>query len=426
MSSKGAPECHRSDAFLEQIKLNVKPSIDIWSFGGVCSEAAVWVVLGMPGLNDYRHRRQQEICEKGTSQDGSCFHDGEKVLQSVEIMHERLLRRGEIRPGDHVTRPVLDQMVPVMLEEDPDVRHPASALWKRSTKIVDEATKKLIKSNQQTEHASLPVGSNAQYYETVMPTTPPHRVVQPYHENTHGAPPHRFRHRLNLGTSGRSSFLEQRRSGTWHGRNTNPDMTSSPLDGSPSPPIANQQRLGASPPVDIYSDPQERPELYGTTSDQTKDVFEAEILHAVRSMPYSSPNGLRNVHQNVRDLPPPENNVDARFRSSGTYVEAQLENDLQHSKLAGASTGYEHFPIATDTTSGQASQRPQSKSQIAPSMANTPSAAAAVELPAQTTKPEKPHLSFADAKQIRIERRPLRPEHQGLLNDLKTRDHVSP
>ena len=121
----GAPECFRGDESLEHIELKVKPLIDIWSFGGVCSEAAVWVVLGKAGLDQYRLQREEEIRDKHTSQDGRCFHDGENILVTVKNMHDRLLKQGEIRPSDHVTGPVLDQMVVYMLEEDPDGRNDA-------------------------------------------------------------------------------------------------------------------------------------------------------------------------------------------------------------------------------------------------------------------------------------------------------------
>jgi hypothetical protein len=321
----------------------------------------------MSGLVDYRHQRQQEICERATSQDGICFHDGEKVLGTVKNMHERLLRQGEIRPGDHVTRPVLKQMITDMLDEDPDLRLDAIKMWKKSQKILDEAEKKLEKSNQQINLSeSVPVGSNAQYYDPFMPTTPPqtsYGALQASHGNTHshGPPPTRSRHSSNYATSGRPPFLEQRlgRSGTWHGHHFISDMASSSLHGSPSPPIANHRSLGPSPPVGTYSDVQERSELHGATFDPS--------------------NSLKNDRQSVRDFPPSENNIDASFLN---------------------------FPQPAPMTF-QDNRTP-------------------VELPALTKKPEKPYLSFESARQIRIQRGTLRREHQDLLNDLKNRDHVSP
>lgn len=418
--------------------MNVKPTVDIWSFGGVCSEAAVWVVLGMPGLNDYRRRRQQEICERGTSQDGCCFHDGEKVLQTVERMHDLLLTGGVIRPGDHVTKPVLLQMVPVMLEEDPDARHYAINLWKRSAKILTAAANELKSSNQQTNPRES-MGSGVQKNDPIMPVTPPHTNAQAHHENAphaHGPPPYRSRHSSNLRISGLPSSFQprlDRRSDTWHAPNANPNMASSPLDGGPSASIANPWPLGAIPPIHPYSAHQERSELYGTTSD---NPIIAEAPSAVRSLPYSSSNGLRNEHQNFRQFPPPENNIDARshvekqslpgpFRSNDN-LEPELGIDPQNSNLVSASMGYDYFPTATDTTSGKSSRRSSPNVSTVPPMADTPLAPAPVKPPAQTAKPEKPYLSYKRAKEIRLERGALQPEHQALLNDLKHRDHVSP
>ena len=152
--SKVAPECHRSDEFLEQTKLNVKPSTDIWSFGAVCSEAAVWVVLGRSGLADYRDQRKRKTYEKGTLQDGSCFHDGEKILKTVDDMHNRLLRGDKVRSEDHVTIPVLDNLVTFMLEEKPEGRLDAVQLWIRSQKILDKVKLELQESNRQRPHLS--------------------------------------------------------------------------------------------------------------------------------------------------------------------------------------------------------------------------------------------------------------------------------
>lgn len=101
----------------------------------MCSEAAVWVVRGKLGLMDYRNRRKQEIYERGTSQGGSRFHDGKKLLQTVETTHNRLLTKGEVRPGDRVTLPILDQLVDSMLEVKPEARLDAIQLWKRSDRL---------------------------------------------------------------------------------------------------------------------------------------------------------------------------------------------------------------------------------------------------------------------------------------------------
>ena len=131
--------------------------MDIWSLGGVCSEAATWVVLGMSGLAEYRDKRQQEVARKNTSQDGRPFHDGQTTLRTVEIMHNRLLEKGEVRLGDYITKPVLRHMVCPMLSDDPNGRGNAILLWKRFHQILEKGQTQLEQFDQSQ---SLSTGSN--------------------------------------------------------------------------------------------------------------------------------------------------------------------------------------------------------------------------------------------------------------------------
>lgn len=448
MLSKGAPECHRGDEFLEETKLDVKRSIDIWSFGGVCSEAAVWVVLGMPGLLKYRHQRKQEICLRGTTQDGSCFHDGEGLLETVKSTHQRLMTRGEVRPGDHITKPVLDHMVKYMLDEDPDYRDDALKLWKKSKKILEEAEVKMEKFYHQINpRESYSASGNAPDYGMIMPITPPHashEIGQTSLDSTPHAPgpPPKSRPRdgSNKAVPGWPQVPEQRlgrRSDTWHGgRNIDSNMVFRSLDESPSPSIVNQP-LTASPPIE------EPPELYGTASNETPEVFEKPYPYANGSMSSSS-RGFSNEHQNARgfppsaamtqtrfSLPPPTNQLGpSSFRGNGTYFGKRPETASHHPKSDTESTGYVSNQTAvTNTTSDQIFQQQLPKLATIPSMTtNTPSASTPAELPVPTTrleKPARPYLSFDEAKKIRVDRRNLLPKHQGYLNDLKNRDHVS-
>lgn len=376
---KGAPECHRSDEFLEQSKLNVKPLIDIWSFGGVCSEAAVWVVLGISGLIDYRGRRQQEICEKGTSQDGSCFHDGEKVLKTVEAMHNRLVKGGEVRPGDHVTKCVLDQMVTSMLEEDPDGRQNTIWLWKRSQKILKEAQLELKKSNKQTALIQVnPKFNNdkAQLFRLNKPeiTTPAsHGAAQPYNQNhfAHGPPPNYPQYNSN--------FPLPSRSDTRHEHSTKPDIAPSPLHGSPSPPIAIRQPPGASPPLDTYPVLQEQTKFHATASDETATLHGEKSWQNVNPVSYSPLNGSRDSSPlksasvprlGICDLSLPETETGAKFhaqQTQGCPTPASYQNSAafgpspdsnpKHPKVAKVSTSDEKSHPMTIITSGEASQR---------------------------------------------------------------------
>lgn len=446
--SKGAPECDRSDEFLAETKLNVKRSIDIWSFGGVCSEAAVWVVLGMPGLLKYRRERKQEISERGTDQDGSCFHDGQNLLKCVKSTHQRLMTRGEVRPGDHITKPVLDHMVKYMLDEDPDYRDDAVRLWKKAKKIWEEAEMNMENFHPQIKpRESYPAGENAPDYGRNLLITPPHasygigQTSLDITPHTHGPPPkNRPRHSSNNAASGWHRVPEQRierRSDTWHGgRNANSDVASLSFDESPSPSRENHPLI-ASPPME------ERPELYGTTSNENPKVFEEPYPYADGPMPSSS-GVFSDEHQSARDFPPPiDTKAPARFslppstrqpvpislRGNRTAFGKRPEHARHHSNSDNEYTGYINNQTGVaDISSDKIVQQPPPELATIPFMTNMPSASTPVELPGPTTKPEKaarPLLSFDEAKKIRLQRGNLLPEHQGYLNDLKNRDHVS-
>lgn len=256
--SKGAPECHRSDEFLEQSKLNVKPSVDIWSFGGVCSEAAVWVVLGMSGLTEYRNRRQQEICEMDTSQDGSCFHDGENVLKTVESMHDRLLKRGEIRPEDHVTKAVIDHMISNMLTELPDTRQNALWLWKKCQSILREAQLELKKSSLRKSSGRIePMADEAQFFTQNISNMPP-QTLQERNSHPHGPPPLNPRYSSNTQVHGRplpTKDTLMRRSDTWHEHGTNTDLAPGQRPPLESPPLLPRSNMPAAGPPNLKTKP---------------------------------------------------------------------------------------------------------------------------------------------------------------------------
>lgn len=471
--SKGAPECHRSSEFLEQIKFNIKPSVDIWSFGGVCSEAAVWVVRGMSGLMDYRNQRKQEICEKGTSQDGSCFHDGEKVLTTVEAMHDRLLNKGEVRPADHVTLPVLAQMVDDMLEENPRERPDAIQLCRKSDRILAKAQSKLQESNQQTPLRYVdsmaystqivsqnmpmtpPPTENAQFVSENMPMTPPptsHRAVPPHSDG----PPPRLKSGSNDQPTGRTSSVKQvptRRSGTWQEDSTTLDMApgplhGGPLNGSPPPRRATRQILEASPTADNYFALKEQPETGARAFHGTATGHGEEGRQNFNPRSYSSPNGPRDISlegpsvlgRGTHGNSPPETEPGARVHlaqqprsgarpalaplQNSSAFGSSLESNPQHSNVASTSTIYEEPHVMTGTTSGEASRRSPPNTPVTPPLAliwNT----TAAEPPAQKTNPVKPYLSYEDAKEIRERRGYLPQQAQNSLNCLKARDHVS-
>lgn len=137
----GAPECFRSNQLIDRHGLRVSQKVDIWSLGCVFSEAAVWVVLGPDGLEDYRNQRKEATGEIDPPfNGGDCFHNGEKVLDIVLRMHKLVQNRA--RGCDYITGQVLETMVDEMLWHW-SVRPSAEQLRTKSQKIIVKANEQL-------------------------------------------------------------------------------------------------------------------------------------------------------------------------------------------------------------------------------------------------------------------------------------------
>ncbi|KAL1619885.1 hypothetical protein SLS54_006484 [Diplodia seriata] len=132
----GAPETYRNDSLVGPASLRVTKSVDIWSLGCVYSEAATWLVLGKEGLQKYRADRKEETDKIPNHKDDASFHNGEKMLSSVERTHHHIVERK--RRTDHITRAVLLNMVQEMLGEE-SARPTAKQLWVKSQMILRQA-----------------------------------------------------------------------------------------------------------------------------------------------------------------------------------------------------------------------------------------------------------------------------------------------
>ena len=131
----GAPECVRA----QDSQTRVSQAIDIWSLGCVLSEAACWVVLGEPGIQQFGSLREQAIKSLSNEQlsrfstdrelirsSGRQFHNGTHVLKEVRQWHEHL--RTVVRQTDVITERVLDLIDQHMLLDAPEHRYTASAV----------------------------------------------------------------------------------------------------------------------------------------------------------------------------------------------------------------------------------------------------------------------------------------------------------
>lgn len=139
-------------------------SADIWALGCIYSEAAMWIADGYKGLLDYRQQRTAEtdrILFKG----GDCFHDGERVLQSVLDAHAEIEDR--LRRSDSITKDVLDTMVDEMLwDED---RPNAKALWRKAEMVLSRA-RRAMSVNSGDEFAR---PGSGQSHAQPLPRSPP-------------------------------------------------------------------------------------------------------------------------------------------------------------------------------------------------------------------------------------------------------------
>lgn len=111
----------------------VKQNVEIWSFGYILAEAAVWLIHGYPGLQDFRLSRRAAISAIPEMKDGDWFHDSMKVLPIVLKTMDSLEK--DFCKSDGVTAAILDKLVKVMLDE-PEVRCTAKQAYRLALRIL--------------------------------------------------------------------------------------------------------------------------------------------------------------------------------------------------------------------------------------------------------------------------------------------------
>ena len=132
----GAPECYRFDALFARYPLAVKQNVDVWSLGCVYSEAAVWVACGLKGLSSYRQRRSNETSKTPGFRDGDCFHNGEHTLSCVEEFHNSVIQN--VSRSDPLTIPVVERIIPWMLDERIDGRLSSQQVLRQLEKMIKQ------------------------------------------------------------------------------------------------------------------------------------------------------------------------------------------------------------------------------------------------------------------------------------------------
>ncbi|KAI8303581.1 Serine/threonine-protein kinase chk1 [Colletotrichum sp. SAR11_59] len=110
-----APEAFRDDGGIKTIR----HKSDVYSLGGILSEALIWMIWGEKGREAYqaeRVRATREIRLRGGYHEGA-FHDGDGLLHVVEEWHQRAV---EITGGK--AEALSQVIIKFMLAADPDRR----------------------------------------------------------------------------------------------------------------------------------------------------------------------------------------------------------------------------------------------------------------------------------------------------------------
>ncbi|KNG49609.1 mitosis inhibitor protein kinase swe1 [Stemphylium lycopersici] len=159
LADLGAPECYRDEGDLVEQRTGrpLDPLKDVWSLACTLSETTVWCVLGPKGLREYRARRAAATRKipaiSQTAYDG-CFHDGEKVLDVVQQVHN------EVRKGRSAYDKIINEVLPIIenmlnLEPRPDIRT-VRGQFKRALEIAEAMTVPSIFVPQPAPYRPLP------------------------------------------------------------------------------------------------------------------------------------------------------------------------------------------------------------------------------------------------------------------------------
>ena len=400
--------------------------MDVWSIGCVLSEAAIWVVQGFPGLQEYRRRRKMETEHIPLLKDCDCFHDGEKPLATVTNLHRTLT--DDCRTSDHVTAAALNSIINETLVAS-DKRLPARILYSRSQEIIVKAEAKLGKSvaNRSSSGTHSRSGSRDIIYDR--PKTPP-QVPDGYYQPRPRTP----QHLDSIATNHR--YVSSPESLT--SRNTENDQSNYDL----TPSIRTiPKRSRPIPRVNVnqgYKKMQR--ESFDNFTNGNRDPFlelgpsEREYMHdessgTIGNLVSSSGNGLRHP-----SLGSPRGQWPRA--AIGPFKEEFCSHgrDIMHTQLASPSA--QEFGKNVPGESQMTQQRlddthssihkEQSPDSLSPGRYQD-------ILPRETssmipTRTPPPYLSVADAKKWKTEKkngkRPTLP-NANLLDSLNDRDHVS-
>lgn len=245
----------------------------------------MWIADGYKGVVDYRKQRMSES-DRILFKAGDCFHDGERVLQSVADAHTDIENR--LRRSDYVTKDVLDSLVDEMLWEDD--RPNAKALSRKAEMVLTRARQRL--SAYSGEEFSRSGSSQGRSLPPRLP--PPTQALPPI---PRGLP------------SGLSSITEQQPPNVekWRAQISSSRRSQFSANGSDivSPTLSNKQLSvsGRSAPLDLEKDTTTSTASWQLGDDRSRP--EDSSSTASPNTPFTSPHGSTNFDFLKQNIPNP-------------------------------------------------------------------------------------------------------------------------
>lgn len=410
--------------------MQVTPSVDIYSLGCVFSEAAIWVVRGWDGLQEYRRRRRMETQNIANFRGSDCFHDGDTTLSVVNEMHNNLIH--DCGRSDHVTEAALTHMIREMLEVQ-DGRRTARVLYIKSDRILSAAVKELERCADSRYPGGMNAAQSSQHKMDDRARTPP-QVPNGYD---------RYHSRISQGYSTISNKIT-----------SDPESTPYPKveDGHPvynfNPPTTPLRKSSKrSPPFGRHEDFV----IMGSQSYDQAAIDDDDQWSASPSSPVSSergyacPNPSRIQGQGMFNSRKGQNNGRAGTSPAGSPVtdRGMLDRDVAFTKRnsrqdqlpasSGAFSGEDTSSPTGGPHSGQRKIRTSQSTAAQPEAARTPlfersESSSATPSPGLKSPPPLPTLTVPVAQKWKDDtKRRIKTSlpHDYLIENLNRRDHVS-
>jgi hypothetical protein len=389
---------------MERSPLYVKQSVDIWSLGCVFSEVAVWVVHGKDRLEEYRQMRQDETRQLHEFKDIGCFHDSQRVLQTVGSMHQEVF--DNVRQSDHVTKSVVKSMIMDMLDKA-DGRPDTKELWRKSRKILSNAENKLKGMVQEPEPFLRGEQSGGRVKPALLPDTVSSNYERTFANDALWPGPADAKYKR-----GQMYRVSDSREDT-----SSPESTADDPFGTPN----RMSYIASSPPTSPL-------DAQASNYGQHRRDTSAGYNHHV-----ASPEQLSETDESGLNNSPVSRGKARRLGHSMhvNRVTGQLQAQNLHESMSGLTIG-SYLELTPKEVRATVSRSPhaESDSPKPPTIVNSSATATPAPKPDENRAPHRvlQHLSLAEASEWILKKKrgqnPELLENKVYLNELQQRDHV--